>query len=130
MLGSAFFAAVAIALDHILAWDGGVGGTLTVARSASGFDFVRTPREPAYVRFEKGEAETPIDMLRYPDDERADARSWPTDFGLIRAARRIQARAADPPVEILHALESDRLTADPGIGVEIRDETTLGELYR
>lgn len=123
-------AAVAIALDHILASNGGVGGTLTVARTASGFDFERQPREPVYFRFEKGVAETSVDVPRYPDGPLTDARSWLTDLGLLRAARRIQARATDPPVEIELALESDRLTADLGIGVEIRDETTLDELYR
>lgn len=124
-------AAVAVALDHILASNGGVGGTLTVARTATGFDFERRPREPVYFRFEKGVAETNVSVPRYPDaDDRTDARSWFTDLGLLRASRRIQSCATDPPVEIELALDSGGLTGDLDIGLEIRDETTLDDLYR
>lgn len=124
------FAAVAMALDHVLASNGGKACTLTVARTASGFDFERPPRRPLYFRFQKDVAETDVDVPRYPDGLRTDERSWMMDLGLLRAARRIQARAADPPVEIELALESYSIGGDLSVGVEIRDETTLDRLYR
>lgn len=124
-------AAIALALSRILPSNGGHAGTLTVARTATGFDFERTDyKYPIYLRFQKDVAETNIDIPRYPDGSRVEARNAGIDHGLLHAARRIQATADDPPVEIELAMETDRLTADISVGVDIRHETTLDSMYR
>lgn len=136
-LGSLFFsgrpegehtATMAVALDHVLASNGGKAATITVARTASGFDFDRPPRRPLYVRFQQDVADTDIDVDRYPDD-RTEGRSPGTQQALLGASRRINANASDPPVEVELALRSDRMTAELSVGVEIRDDPTLPGLY-
>ena len=122
-------ATMAVALDKVLASNGGRAATITLARTASGFDFERQPRRPVYVRFQQDVADTTIDVDRYPDD-RSEGRSAGTQQALLGAIRRIQANASDPPVEVELALRSDRMSAELSVGVEIRDDPTLPELYR
>lgn len=124
-------AAIATALGDILPSNGGKAGTLTVARTATEFDFERPTRSPVYLRFQKDIAETNVDIPRYPDGDRVEERTAGLDHGLLRAARRIQAVAAHPPVEIELALESYRISGgDISVGVTIREETSLDDLYR
>jgi len=120
-------AAMAVALDHILASNGGVKGTITVARTDTGYPDAKSP---VYVRFQKGVGTTSVDVPRYPDDERPEARDASLDLGLLRSARRIQEVASSPPFEIRLTLESYRVGGDLGIGLEINEETTIDEIYR
>lgn len=118
-------AGIALALDHILASNGGSAGTITITRTETGYP---EARDPVYVRFQKGVAETSVDVPRYPDGEREHT----LDLGLLRSARRIQEAAASPPVEVELALESYGSFGDGdlGIGLEVRHETSLDDLYR
>jgi len=121
-------AALALAYDHILASNGGSSGTLTVSRTETGYP---DARDPVYVRFQKGVAETSVDVPRYPDDDRVETREHTLDLGLLRSARSIQEAATSPPVEIELALQSYGIGGgELGIELEIRNETSLDELYR
>lgn len=124
-------AAIAIALDKILASNGGGAGTITMARTATGFDMDPPAYAPIYVGFRKGYANTDIEVPRYPDDVRTEAQNSGLDQGLLRVARRIQAAAATPPVEIELGMESYRGgNGELSVGVAIRDEPLLPRLYR
>lgn len=123
-------AGIANALDHILASNGQSAGTISVARTETAYP---DAREPVYVRFQQDVADTSVDVPRYSDDDRVEARDHTLDLGLLRSARRIQAVATSRPVEVELALESYGAFGgggDLGIGLEIRHETTLDELYR
>lgn len=123
-----YLAALACAYDHILASNGGSAGTITVARTKTGYP---EARGPVYVRFEKDVAETSVDVPRYPDGDRVEGREHMLDLGLLRSARRIQEVATSPPVEVELALQSYGIGGgELGIGLEIRHDTTLDERYR
>jgi hypothetical protein len=122
-------AAIAYALDHVLASNGNSAGTITIARPDTGYP---DARQPVYLRFQQDVADTSVDVPRYPDGDRVDGREHTLDLGLLRSARRIQDAATSPPVEIELALESYGALGggDLGVGLTIRNETTLDDTYR
>lgn len=125
-------AAIAMALDHVLASNGGKACTLTVGVTDTHYtnDRGKQPRYPVYVRFEKDVAETDLRVPRYTDSTRplTSVRSWTTDLRLLWRSRRILRASHNLPCEVSLAMQSHG-GSDFSVGVDIRDRVTLHDDY-